>query len=50
MRVLYAATVLWGIAGTATALAMMNVKTVLDVWWQMAGILSGGMLGLFLLY
>ena len=49
MRVLYAATILWGIAGTAMALAMINVKSVLDVWWQMAGILSGGMLGLFLL-
>ncbi|MCP3997455.1 MAG: sodium:solute symporter, partial [bacterium] len=31
------------------ALAMMSVKSALDAWWQLAGIFSGGMLGLFLL-
>ena len=36
-------------AGTAVALAMIRSKNVLDVWWEMAGIFSGGMLGLFLL-
>lgn len=49
MRVLYAATALWGIAGTGLALAMMHVKSVLDSWWEMSGVISGGMLGLFLL-
>ena len=38
-----------GVAGTGAALAMMQIKSALDVWWQLASILSGGMLGLFLL-
>jgi len=49
MRVLYTSTLVWGILGTSIALAMIGVKSVLDVWWQLAGIFSGGMLGLFLL-
>ena len=38
-----------GIAGMGVALAMMSVKSALDAWWSLAGIFSGGMLGLFLL-
>lgn len=49
MWVLYASTVVWGVLGTALALAMTHVKSVLDVWWTLSGIFSGGMLGLFLL-
>ena len=49
MRVLYLATLVWGGVGTGAALAMMSVKSALDAWWQLAGIFSGGMLGLFLL-
>lgn len=49
MRVLRAATLIWGAAGTAMALAMIHVRSALDAWWQLAGIFSGGMLGLFLL-
>lgn len=49
MRVLRTATLLVGCAGTAAALAMMQARNVLDIWWQMAGLFSGGMLGLFLL-
>ncbi|MCP3973593.1 MAG: sodium:solute symporter, partial [bacterium] len=49
MRVLYSATLVWGGVGTGAALAMMSVKSALDAWWQLAGIFSGGMLGLFLL-
>jgi SSS family solute:Na+ symporter len=49
MRVLYMATACWGIAGTGLAIAMIHVKSVLDLWWQMSGVVSGGMLGLFLL-
>ncbi|MEM6365637.1 MAG: sodium:solute symporter [Planctomycetota bacterium] len=49
MRVLYGSTVFWGIAGTLLALAMIQVKSVLDAWWEMSGVISGGMLGLFLL-
>jgi SSS family solute:Na+ symporter len=49
LRVLRGATLGWGLLGTAAALAMIHSKNVLDVWWDMAGIFSGGMLGLFLL-
>jgi SSS family solute:Na+ symporter len=49
MRVLYITTLIWGGLGTAAALAMIRVKSALDAWWQMSGIFSGGMLGLFLL-
>lgn len=49
LRVLHAATLLWGLLGMSAALAMTRVKHALDVWWELAGIFSGGMLGLFLL-
>ena len=49
LRVLRVATLGVGVAGTAAALAMMHIKSALDVWWQLASIFSGGMLGLFLL-
>lgn len=49
MIVLRAGTVAWGIICTAVALAMIRAETVLDVWWQLAGVFSGGILGLFLL-
>ena len=49
MKVLYGATIFWGVVGTGTALALTQVKSALDAWWQLAGIFSGGMLGLFLL-
>jgi len=49
LRVLRATTLIVGLLGTGAALAMMRIKTALDVWWDWAGILSGGMLGLFLL-
>jgi len=49
MRVLYVATLVFGIAGTLTALVMIRVKSALDAWWELASIFSGGMLGLFLL-
>jgi SSS family solute:Na+ symporter len=49
MWVLYGGTLLWGVIGTGTALAMIQVQSVLDAWWKLAGIFSGGMLGLFLL-
>ncbi|MEM1224503.1 MAG: sodium/solute symporter [Planctomycetota bacterium] len=49
MSVLYGSTVFWGAAGTLLALAMIRVKSVLDAWWEMSGVISGGMLGLFLL-
>lgn len=49
MRILRVSTLVFGIAGTAAAFAMMRIKSALDVWWEYAGIFSGGMLGLFLL-
>src|SRR5690606_17173660 len=39
----------WGIICTGVGLAMIAVKTVLAVWWELAGIFSGGLFGLFLL-
>jgi SSS family solute:Na+ symporter len=47
--VLRIATLAFGALSTAMGLAMLHVRTALDVWWQLAGIFSGGMLGLFLL-
>ena len=42
-------TIVLGILGTSTALLMISIKGALDNWWSLAGIFSGGMLGLFLL-
>ena len=49
MTILHRATLLMGVAGTLTALAMIHVKSALDAWWNLQGIFTGGMLGLFLL-
>jgi SSS family solute:Na+ symporter len=42
-------TVIWGVAGTLTGLAMIQVRTALETGWQLAGIAGGGLVGLFLL-
>jgi SSS family solute:Na+ symporter len=49
MRLLYIATTCFGLAGMVTGIAMIGVKSVLDIWWMLSGIFAGGMLGLFLL-
>ncbi len=49
LAVLRFTTIGYGILGTATALAMIQVKTALDLWWQIAGIFGGGILGIILL-
>ena len=49
MKVLRVTTLVWGVAGTLMALAMIRVKSALDAWWNLSGVFSGGMLGLFLL-
>lgn len=49
LRVLRGATMSWGVIAMIAALAMIRIKNVLDLWWDLAGVLSGGMLGLFLL-
>jgi len=49
LRLLYIATTCFGLLGMAMGIAMIGVKSVLDVWWLLSGIFAGGMLGLFLL-
>lgn len=49
LRVLRLATLVCGAATVAVAVAMTRVKQVLDAWWAPAGIMAGGLLGLFLL-
>lgn len=38
-----------GLLGIVVALALVNVDSILDAWWKLSSIFSGGMLGLFLL-
>ena len=38
-----------GVLGIAVAIAMLDVKSIIDAWWILSSIFSGGMLGLFLL-
>ena len=49
MPVLYIASAVVGIVGILIGLAMMKIDGVLDAWWKLSSIFSGGMLGLFLL-
>ena len=49
MKVLYLTSFLLGMLGIGLGLAMMSVQSALEAWWKLAGIFSGGMLGLFLL-
>ncbi len=49
MRVLHGSTLAFGLISIGAALAMIRIKSALDVWWELAGIFGGGMLGLFLL-
>jgi SSS family solute:Na+ symporter len=42
-------TIVFGLIGLFTGLAMIGSKSLLDVWWELSGIFAGGMLGLFLL-
>jgi len=47
--ILHIATVVFGLIGLCTGLAMIGAKSLLDTWWELSGIFAGGMLGLFLL-
>jgi|WetSurMetagenome_2_1015567.scaffolds.fasta_scaffold18737_2 solute:Na+ symporter, SSS family len=47
--VLYASSAIFGVVSIAVALSLTGVKSVLDAWWNLASVFSGGMLGLFLL-
>lgn len=46
---LHISTVIFGLIGLGTGLAMIGAKSLLDIWWELSGIFAGGMLGLFLL-
>lgn len=49
MAVLYTSTVIWGALGIGGGLLFTRAKQMLDAWWGIQGIFSGGILGLFLL-
>ena len=49
MRSLHVGTIVFGVAGMIAGIAMIGVKSILDIWWELSGIFAGGMLGLFLL-
>lgn len=49
LTLLHIATVVFGLLGMGTGIAMIGVKSILDVWWELSGIFAAGMLGLFLL-
>lgn len=47
--VLKVSSVVVGALGVIVALALVNVDSILDAWWKLSSIFSGGMLGLSLL-
>lgn len=49
MYVLKFSNLVVGVLGIVVALALLNVDSILDAWWKLSSIFSGGMLGLFLL-
>src|SRR5690625_1752364 len=49
VKVLYLATAGICILGVLISFLVIRVESALDIWWNLAGIFSGGMLGLFLL-
>ena len=49
MRCLYISTFIFGVVGISCGVAMIGVKSILDLWWELSGIFAAGMLGLFLL-
>lgn len=49
MKILYLSSGTFMVASVGIAMAMVRVDSILDAWWKLASIFSGGMLGLFLL-
>ncbi|MBS1933944.1 MAG: sodium:solute symporter, partial [Bacteroidetes bacterium] len=49
LRLLFISTFVIGVFGIIAGIAMIGVKSILDIWWQLSGIFAAGMLGLFLL-
>lgn len=47
MRILYGSSLIFGIL--SIFIALVGIESVLDAWWGLASVFSGGMLGLFLL-
>jgi solute:Na+ symporter, SSS family len=47
--VLHTGTLIFGLLGMGTGIAIIGAKSILDVWWKLSGIFAGGVLGLFLL-
>jgi solute:Na+ symporter, SSS family len=49
MKMLHSYTIIWGVIGTITGLALIKIQVALETGWQLAGIAGGGVIGLFLL-
>ncbi|MDR0791836.1 MAG: sodium:solute symporter [Chitinophagaceae bacterium] len=49
LRLLLLSTFVMGVLSIVSGIAMIGVKSILDIWWQLSGIFAAGMLGLFLL-
>ena len=49
LLVLRLASLIVGLLGGGVAIAMLSVESIIDAWWTLSSIFSGGMLGLFLL-
>ncbi len=49
VRVFQVSSVVVGLIGSVVAIAMLSVESIIDAWWKLSSIFSGGMLGLFLL-
>jgi len=49
VAVLRISSVAVGVLGIIVAIAMLSVESIIDAWWKLSSIFSGGMLGLFLL-
>ena len=49
VRVLRLSSCIVGVIGIVVAIAMLSVESIIDAWWKLSSIFSGGMLGLFLL-
>ncbi|MFP4367750.1 MAG: sodium:solute symporter [bacterium] len=49
VKVLYLSSVVISILGIIISFYIIRVESALDIWWNLAGIFSGGMLGIFLL-
>ena len=49
MTILRLSSLLLGVLGAIVAVLMLSVESIIDAWWKLSSIFSGGMLGLFLL-